>query len=162
MPPPMLRPARRTTVNSDTLLFDLADHVAVITLNRPAVRNAMNRELSGALMDALQRVGADADIRVAVITGAGRTFSAGADLKERAQSGGRAADASAASIVETNRAGGFSILTIQKPLLAAVDGYCLAAGFESPSCATCASAPQRRALACPRSRAASFPAVAAH
>ncbi len=117
-------------MNSDPLLFDLADHVAVITLNRPAVRNAMNRELSSALLAALQRVGADADIRVAVITGAGGTFSAGADLKERAQSGGRAADASAASIVETSRAGGFSTLAIQKPLLAAVDGYCLAAGFE--------------------------------
>src|SRR5262245_27343599 len=93
----------------------------------------MNRELSGALMAALQRVREDADIRVAVITGAGSTFSAGADLKERAQSG-RAADASAASIIETSietsRAGGFSTLTIPKPLLAAVDGYCLAAGFE--------------------------------
>ena len=117
-------------MNSDTLLFDLADHVAVITLNRPAVRNAMNRELSGVLLEALQRVREDADIRVAVITGAGGTFSAGADLKERAQSGGRAADASAASIIETGRAGGFSTLAIPKPLLAAVDGYCLAAGFE--------------------------------
>src|SRR5512145_1247345 len=121
--------ARRTIMNSDTLLFDLADNVAVITLNRPAVRNAMNRELSAALMDALQRVREDADIRVAVITGAGGTFSAGADLKERAQSG-RAADASAASIIETSRARGFSTLAIPKPLLAAVDGYCLAAGFE--------------------------------
>jgi E-phenylitaconyl-CoA hydratase len=116
-------------MNSDTLLFDLADNVAVITLNRPAVRNAMNRELSAALMEALQRVREDADIRVAVITGAGGTFSAGADLKERAQSG-RAADASTASIIETSRAGGLSTLTIPKPLLAAVDGYCLAAGFE--------------------------------
>jgi enoyl-CoA hydratase/carnithine racemase len=43
-------------MNSDTLLFELADNVAVITLNRPAVRNAMNRELSAALMQALQRV----------------------------------------------------------------------------------------------------------
>src|SRR4029434_4915395 len=120
---------RRTIMNSDTLLFDLADNVAVITLNRSEVRNAMNRELSGALMEALQRVCEDVDIRVAVITGAGRTFSAGADLKERAQSG-RVADASAASIIETSRAGGFSTLTIPKPLLAAVDGYCLAAGFE--------------------------------
>ena len=117
-------------MNSDTLLFDLADNVAVITLNRSEVRNAMNRELSGALMEALQRVCEDVDIRVAIITGAGRTFSAGADLKERAQSG-RAADASAASIIETRRAaGGFSTLAIPKPLLAAVDGYCLAAGFE--------------------------------
>src|ERR671928_1082491 len=119
--------ARSPIVNSDTLLFDLVDNVAVITLNRAAVRNAMNRELSGALMAALQRVCEDTDIRVAVITGAGGTFSAGADLKERAQSG-RAADASAASIIEASRAGGFSTLTIPKPLLAAVDGYCLAAG----------------------------------
>jgi (E)-benzylidenesuccinyl-CoA hydratase len=116
-------------MNSDSLLFDLADNVAVITLNRPAVRNAMNRELRAALMEALQRVREDADIRVAIITGAGETFSAGADLKERAQSG-RDADASAASIIETSRAGGFSTLAISKPLLAAVDGYCLAAGFE--------------------------------
>ena len=116
-------------MTSDTLRFDLADHVAVITLNRPAVRNAMNRELSEALLTALQRVCEDVDIRVAILTGAGGTFSAGADLKERAQYG-RAADASAASIIATSRAGGFATLAIPKPLLAAVDGYCLAAGFE--------------------------------
>jgi (E)-benzylidenesuccinyl-CoA hydratase len=116
-------------VSSDTLLFDLTDNVAVITLNRPEVRNAMNRELSGALVEALQRVREDADIRVAVITGAGRTFSAGADLKERAQVG-RAVDASAASVIEPGRAAGFATMVIEKPLMAAVDGYCLAAGFE--------------------------------
>jgi E-phenylitaconyl-CoA hydratase len=116
-------------VSSDTLLFDLTDNVAVIALNRPEVRNAMNRELSGALVEALQRVREDADIRVAVITGAGRTFSAGADLKERAQVG-RAVDASAASVIEPGRAAGFATMVIEKPLMAAVDGYCLAAGFE--------------------------------
>jgi len=116
-------------VSSDTLLFELADNVAVITLNRPEVRNAMNRELSGALLEALQRVREDSAIRAAIITGAGRTFSAGADLKERAQVG-RAADASAASIIETTRAAGFSQMAIEKPLLAGIDGYCLAAGFE--------------------------------
>ncbi len=60
-------------MSSDTLLFDLTDQVAVMTLNRPAVRNAMNREISHAIMEALQRVRAEADIRAAVITGAGRT-----------------------------------------------------------------------------------------
>jgi E-phenylitaconyl-CoA hydratase len=103
--------------------------VAVITLNRPAVRNALNRELSQALMEALQRVRTDEDIRVAVLTGAGRTFSAGADLKERAQSG-RAADASVASVIEASRVGSFAHLPMEKPLIAAIDGYCLAAGFE--------------------------------
>lgn len=116
-------------MSSDTLLFDLTDNVAVITLNRPDVRNAMNRELSGALMEALRRVREDADIRVGVITGAGRTFSAGADLRERAQIG-RAADASAASVLETSRTLGFATMTAEKPLIAAIDGYCLAAGFE--------------------------------
>jgi E-phenylitaconyl-CoA hydratase len=116
-------------VSSDTLLFELTDKVAVITLNRPAVRNALNRELSQALMEALQRVRTDEDIRVAVLTGAGRTFCAGADLKERAQSG-RAADASVASVIEASRAASFAHLPMEKPLLAAIDGYCLAAGFE--------------------------------
>jgi E-phenylitaconyl-CoA hydratase len=116
-------------VSSDTLLFDLTAQVAVITLNRPEVRNAMNRELNRALMEALQRVREDSEIRAAIITGAGRTFSAGADLKERAQVG-RAADASATSVIEAGRAAGLARIAIEKPLIAAIDGYCLAAGFE--------------------------------
>jgi E-phenylitaconyl-CoA hydratase len=114
---------------SSNLLFDSTDHVAVITLNRPEVRNAMNRELSGALVEALQQVRDDPDIRVAVIIGAGRTFSAGADLKERAQIG-RAADADISSVLEASRTSGFARMAIAKPMIAAIDGYCLAAGFE--------------------------------
>jgi E-phenylitaconyl-CoA hydratase len=116
-------------MSSDTVLFDLTEHVAVITLNRPAVRNAMNRELRGRLVETLKRVREDPEIRVAIITGAGKTFSAGADLKERAQSG-RAGDADVAAIIDPSRDVGFSRMTIEKPLIAAVDGYCLAAGFE--------------------------------
>lgn len=116
-------------MSSDTVLFDLADHVAVITLNRPAVRNAMNRELREALQQALQRVRDDEDIRVAVLTGAGRTFCAGADLKERAQTG-RAADATVAAVIDANHTANFSTMAMPKPLIAAVDGHCLAAGFE--------------------------------
>ena len=120
---------RRKSVSSDTLLFDLTDKVAVITLNRPAVRNAVNREMNSALLEALQRVREEAEIRAAVITGAGRTFCAGADLKERAQVG-RVADASVASVIEASRTTGFARLAMEKPLIAAIDGYCLAAGFE--------------------------------
>jgi (E)-benzylidenesuccinyl-CoA hydratase len=116
-------------MSSDTVLFELDEQVAIITLNRPAVRNAMNSELRLALTEALHRVRQDDDIRAAVITGAGRTFSAGADLKERAQVG-RAGDADAASVIEASRAAGFTRLAMEKPLIAAVDGYCLAAGFE--------------------------------
>ena len=76
-----------------------------------------------------QRVRHDADIRVAILTGAGGTFSAGADLKERAQ-GGRAADMTVASIIEADRTHRFSTIPMEKPLIAAIDGYCLAAGLE--------------------------------
>ena len=103
-------------MSNDTLLFDLTDKVAVITLNRPAVRNAMNRELNGALIEALQRVREEADIRAAVITGAGRTFCAGADLKERAQAG-RVADASVASVIEASRTRGFARLAMERRVL---------------------------------------------
>ena len=116
-------------MSSDTVQFDLADQVAIITLNRPSQRNAMNRELSGALMEALQHVRDDADIRVAVLMGAGGTFCAGADLKERAQEGRGDAD-KVESIIETNRTRGFSTMPMEKPLIAAIDGYCLAAGLE--------------------------------
>jgi (E)-benzylidenesuccinyl-CoA hydratase len=116
-------------MSSDTVLFELADQVAVITLNRPAVRNAMNSELRGALTEALHRVGQEDEIRAAVITGAGRTFSAGADLKERAQVG-RPGDADVGSVIEASRTAGLATLALEKPLIAAVDGYCLAAGFE--------------------------------
>jgi enoyl-CoA hydratase/carnithine racemase len=116
-------------VSSDTLLFDLTDNVAIITLNRAEVRNAMNRELRRALVEAMQQVHADPDIRAAIITGAGRTFSAGADLKERAQSG-READADVASVIQASRAAGFAGTAPEKPVIAAIDGYCLAAGFE--------------------------------
>ena len=55
----------------ETLLFEVRDHVAVLTLNRPDQRNAINQEMGDALMDRLQQVREDADIRVAILTGAG-------------------------------------------------------------------------------------------
>jgi len=61
---------------------DVAPHVKQITLNRPERLNALNFALTGELHDALDIVGADADCRVAVLTGAGRGFCAGLDLKD--------------------------------------------------------------------------------
>ena len=55
---------RRKRVPSETLLFDVKDHVALITLNRPDQRNAINQEMASALMACLQQAREDADIRV--------------------------------------------------------------------------------------------------
>ncbi len=118
-------------MSNDTLLFEVKDRVAVITLNRPAQRNAINQDMAAKLMDRLAEVRADPDIRVAVLTGAGGTFSAGADLKERASGGGqRSQDNSPASVIEANPDARWSTMKFEKPLIAAVDGYCLAGGME--------------------------------
>ncbi|MGH6618712.1 MAG: enoyl-CoA hydratase/isomerase family protein [Alphaproteobacteria bacterium] len=118
-------------MSSDTLLFEREGHVAVITLNRPAQRNAINQEMRRALMDCLQRVREDGDVRAAILTGAGGTFSAGADLKERASGGGgRRHDNAPASVIEADLSAQWSTMKFEKPLIAAIDGYCLAGGME--------------------------------
>ncbi len=117
-------------MSSDTVSFEIKDHVAVLTLNRPAQRNAINEEMARAIMGCLHRVCEDGDIRVAILTGAGGTFSAGRDLKERAAGGGRKQDSSPASVLESDPSARWATMKFAKPLIAAIDGYCLAGGME--------------------------------
>jgi 2-(1,2-epoxy-1,2-dihydrophenyl)acetyl-CoA isomerase len=65
----------------ETLLYDVRDGVATITLNRPDAANSMNLELSKELMDAALRCDEDPSVRAVIITGVGRMFSAGGDVK---------------------------------------------------------------------------------
>jgi enoyl-CoA hydratase len=100
--------------------------VAVITLNRPRVLNAMNRLLWTELENALELVADDDMARVLVITGTGRAFSTGADLKE---SKGRDMETYRAylfGLQETTR----RILRFEKPIIAAINGYALGSGYE--------------------------------
>src|SRR5579885_862849 len=65
----------------DVLLVEITDYVALLTLNRPAVLNAIDRHLAEALTRTVTALDRDPDVRVAILTGAGtRAFSAGADL----------------------------------------------------------------------------------
>jgi len=103
------------------LLYDKRDKTGYITLNRPESLNAMSRELSRKLSEALLDLDADPDIWVGIITGAGdRSFCAGADLKEA--EGADAPDEWEAEYVRR-------LTAVKKPLIAAVNGYCLGAGF---------------------------------
>ena len=118
--------------NAATLIFDKPeDHVARITLNRPDVLNAINLEMRDALWDALHAVNDDPDVHVAIICGAGeRAFSAGADISEFG---------TAPSYVEARRARhdrdvwGY-MLSITKPLIAAIHGFAFGAGCEMALC----------------------------
>ncbi|MFQ6396324.1 crotonase/enoyl-CoA hydratase family protein [Nocardia sp. KC 131] len=100
-------------------------HIAVITLNRPEAMNAVNAELSIAVGAALEELAADPQLRVGVITGAGRAFCAGADLKELARGNG---------IGDPEHPeygfGGLVRHFIDKPLIAAVNGFALGGGTE--------------------------------
>ena len=67
--------------DSNTVLYDRRPPVVVVTINRPEVRNAVDRPTAAALADAFRAFDEDDDLAVAVLTGAGGTFCAGADLK---------------------------------------------------------------------------------
>ncbi|WP_207450527.1 enoyl-CoA hydratase/isomerase family protein [Roseomonas marmotae] len=104
----------------------LENHVAVITINRPDRMNAMDTEHYKALSAAWIRVRDDRDIRAAVITGAGeKSFSAGADLKSHVQ---REIPASETWLTQKDQLLNRG-LEVWKPVIAAVNGYCLGGGM---------------------------------
>ena len=105
------------------LLIERQDGVLVLTFNRPEAKNAMTLAISKAMAEALDLLDSDDTLRVAVVTGAGGTFCSGMDLKgflrgERPSVPGRGF-------------GGMTIRSPRKPLVAAVEGYALAGGFEA-------------------------------
>jgi 2-(1,2-epoxy-1,2-dihydrophenyl)acetyl-CoA isomerase len=97
--------------------------VQTITLNRPDVLNAFNRALHAALRDALKEA-RDPEVRAVVLTGAGRGFSAGQDLKEF----GQTPDVSEA-LRESYHPNVLAIRALEKPVIAAVNGVCAGAGL---------------------------------
>ncbi len=114
-----------------TVLYERDGHVATITYNRPEALNAINAELRADLNAAWVTFRDDEEAWVGIVTGAGRAFSAGADLR-----GGGAGDASKATFWETP--GMTSLengLEIWKPTIAAVNGYAL--GFGCTLVAAC-------------------------
>jgi enoyl-CoA hydratase len=102
------------------VLLERRQHLLVITLNRPDQRNALDSRLGAALTAAFQTLEQDAELRVAVLTGAGAGFCAGLDLREFASDGAGASDPIRALL----RAGS------HKPVVAAVEGFAIAGGFE--------------------------------
>jgi enoyl-CoA hydratase len=111
-----------------SILLERDGAVATITLNRPAVLNALNAELLARLDDALAEIEVDAAIRVAIVTGAGeRAFAAGADIAELAHVEGAVAGAALARRGQriTQR-----IEALRVPVIAAVNGFALGGGCE--------------------------------
>ena len=112
-------------MSTDVVKFEVADYVAVVTLNRPPV-NAVNAELRDRLIEIFDSATDRDDIRALVLTGQGKIFSAGADLRQRP-------DASVAGQYwhhnRATRETGNAIKECTKPVIAAVNGAALGAGF---------------------------------
>jgi len=105
------------------VLYEVKDQIAYITLNRPEKRNALNAELYNELGKAWERFEQDLDARVAILSGAGKVFCAGADVKSEAFG---AATPMYGSRVSPTSWNGTKVL---KPVVGAVHGYAIGAGY---------------------------------
>jgi enoyl-CoA hydratase/carnithine racemase len=110
-----------------TVLYQRQGPVALITLNRPKVLNAINRQLKVELGQALERLDAEDEAQVGIITGAGRAFCAGRDLKERAQDNAEGIQASSRDSLLPHHPYMWNLPA--KPLIAAVNGFAMAGGW---------------------------------
>ncbi len=111
---------------ADTVSYVLEGHVATITYNRPQALNAVNGELRADLNDAFARFRDEEDAWVAIVTGSGRAFCAGADLRDGAGSVGVFAGTFWEKPTLNSFESGWEIF---KPVIAAVNGYCLGYGL---------------------------------
>ncbi len=110
----------------ECIIYEKKDKIGVIKLNRPKVLNAMNRQLWIEMQDALEIVKQDKAIKVLVITGEGRAFSTGADLKDSKDRSIEDYRIYLESLQEASR----KIIRFEKPTIAAINGYALGSGYE--------------------------------
>jgi enoyl-CoA hydratase len=123
-----------------------APHVAVVTLARPPV-NALGRDIREAMLRLFDRLEASADVRAIVLTAKGHVFCAGADIKEKAAQSSTDGDYVRAN--RLTRDAFFAILDSSKPVIAAVQGAALGAGFVLAACCDMIFAADKAVFAMP-------------
>ena len=112
----------------EPVLYEKAeDGIAVITLHRPGVLNAINGDMTAGLKDALATADADDDVRVVILRGAGRAFSAGGDITESSR---RILANDQGAEQGTPGAAHIAVWELGKPVIAAVHGYAIGLAFE--------------------------------
>lgn len=110
----------------ECIIYEKRDKIGLIKLNRSKVLNAMNRQLWIEMQDALEIVKQDNDIKALIITGEGRAFSTGADLKDSKDRSIEDYRIYLESLQEASR----KIIRFEKPTIAAINGYALGSGYE--------------------------------
>lgn len=105
------------------VLYSSADGIGHVEINRPLLLNAMNADVHHGIVDGLRQADADDDVRVVILSGKGKAFSAGGDR-------GQSAEERAKQIPAVPLDTGLAIWNCRKPVIAAVQGYCLGQGAE--------------------------------
>lgn len=112
---------------ADNILYEVEDRIAVLTINRPDKLNALNRETMGQIRTAAERAASDDNVRALIVTGSGsKAFVAGADIGELAEQtplGGRQTALDGQAVLD-------SLESMEKPVIAAVNGFALGGGLE--------------------------------
>ena len=112
-------------MNYETIIYQKADNIARITLNRPEVLNAINRQVMAELLRAIGEASRDNDVRVLVLTGAERAFCAGGDQRIRGHAGYKdGAGSEHLNVLQFQR----QIRRCQKVVIAMVAGYAIGGG----------------------------------
>jgi enoyl-CoA hydratase len=135
---------------SDTVLLEIEDGIALITLNRPDQLNALSYELIDRLMAVLDQIEVDAGAGVVVLTGAGeRAFSAGADIHEFSGSVSHGPNTAVRDFVRRGQAMTARLEAFRKPVIAAVNGLAFGGGCEITEAVHLAIASDRASFAKP-------------
>lgn len=113
-------------MNFECIIYEKGEGIATIKLNRPQVLNAMNKQLWLDFQEALEDAKNDPEVKVLVITGEGRAFSTGADLKESKTRGVEEYRDYLRELQEASR----KVIRFEKPTIAAINGYAIGSGLE--------------------------------